>query len=80
MTNKHEGLFGELVMFLLKLLFALQEEEEEEEINFSQVPLSEPTSVRYLYQNQITKECQLLALFQPLSRMSLPPLTPGTPL
>ena len=55
MTNKHEGLFGELVMFLLKLLFALQEEEEEEEINFSQVPLSESTSVRYLYQNQITK-------------------------
>ena len=36
-NNKQEGMFGDLVNFLLKLVFALQEEEDEEEEKLAQV-------------------------------------------
>ena len=38
-NNKQEGMFGDLVNFLLKLVFALQEEEDEEEEKLAQVCL-----------------------------------------
>ena len=40
-NNKQEGMFGDLVNFLLKLVFALQEEEDEEEEKLAQVCLNE---------------------------------------
>ena len=36
-NNKQEGMFGDLVNFLLKLCFALLEEEDEEEEKLAQV-------------------------------------------
>ena len=39
-NNKQEGMFGDLVNFLLKLVFALQEEEDEEEEKLAQVELN----------------------------------------